>query len=75
MTEHTLSSLEEVANHLLDTQTTGRAVTLEVSAQDAATGALIRLITAIHSLARERRLGVEITALGDDRISLELTQR
>lgn len=75
MTEHTLSSLEEAARHLLDALTTGSAVTLEVSAQDTETGALLRLITAIHDAARARQLGVAITATGDDQISLELVAR
>jgi hypothetical protein len=75
MTEHTLSSLEEAARHLLDALTTGTPATLEVSAQDAETGALLRLITAIHDAAREREIGVAITATGDDQISLELVAR
>src|SRR5262245_42697131 len=72
MTEHTLTSLDEAAGHLLDTLASGAAVTLEVSAQDATTGALLRLITAIHDLARTRRLGVVITATGAHQIRLEL---
>ena len=73
MTERRLSTLHEAATHLLDTLLSGRPVTLEITAQDAATGALLHLITAIHEAATARRVAIELRPVGAAGLRLRLS--
>ncbi|MGI8475946.1 MAG: hypothetical protein ACR2OO_06210 [Thermomicrobiales bacterium] len=71
MDERHVGSLHEAAIHLLDTLISGGQVTLDITAQDAATGALLRLITEIHDAARYRHVGIAMEPLGT--LGLRLT--
>ncbi|MGH2535613.1 MAG: hypothetical protein ACRDJW_25430 [Thermomicrobiales bacterium] len=72
MTEHKTSTIKEAAGHLIDTLMAGGSVTLEVTAQDRETGELLRLVTAIHAVAQERRVRLEITPIDAQAIRLSL---
>ncbi len=70
MTERRLDSMQEAADHLLDTLESGREVTLEITARDEETGGLLRLITEIHGVAITRRKGISIERVGERAIRL-----
>ncbi len=72
MTERRLDSMQEAADHLLDTLEAGRDVTLEITARDEETGGLLRLITEIHEVAQARHLGVTLAPMGDRGVRLSL---
>ncbi len=70
--ERRLDSMQEAAAHLLDTLEAGQEVTLEITAQDTEAGGLLRLITEIHGVAVERRVGISIMPVGERGIRLTL---
>ncbi len=72
MTERRLDSMQEAADHLLDTLESGREVTLEITAQDTETEGLLRLITEIHGVAVDRRISISIMPVGERGIRLTL---
>ncbi|MDP9357475.1 MAG: hypothetical protein M3R02_19735 [Chloroflexota bacterium] len=72
MTERRLDSMQEAADHLLDTLEAGKEVTLEITARDEETGGLLRLITEIHEVAQARRLGVTLAPMGERGVRLSL---
>ncbi len=72
MMERRLDSIQEAAAHLLDTLEAGQDVTLEITARDAETKGLLRLITELHELAVERRVGITMAPAGERRICLTL---
>ncbi len=72
MMERRLDSMQEAAAHLLDTLESGRDVTLEITAQDTETGGLLRLISEIHGVAVERRVGITMTPVEERGIRLTL---
>ncbi len=74
MMERRLDSMQEAATHLLDTLEAGKEVTLEITARDEETGGLLRLITEIHEVAQERRLGVTLAPVGESGLRLSLAQ-
>lgn len=67
-----LNSVEELAEKLLDQLTRGGPVVLEVSARDPEMGGLLRLITALHTLAQARKIGVKLEPVGLAAIRLTL---
>ncbi len=73
--EQRLDSMQEAAAHLLDTLQAGKEVTLEITARDAETGGLLRLITEIHEVAQVRRLGVTLAPMGERGVRLSLAHR
>lgn len=75
MTEHDVNTMHEAAAHLLDALERGRPVTLEITARDAATGGLLRLLSAIHEAATARRLGIVLTPAGERGVRLTLDGR
>ncbi len=70
--ERRLDSMQAAATHLLDTLEAGKDVTLEITAQDTETGGLLRLITEIHGVAVDRRVGITIMPVGERGIRLTL---
>ncbi len=70
--ERRLDSMQAAAAHLLDTLEAGQDVTLEITARDAETEGLLRLITEIHEVAVDRRVGITIVPLGERGIRLTL---
>lgn len=71
MTELTLTSLDEAANHLLNTLFKGQTVTLSFSVEDVASGAVTRMLTAVQTAATTRRINVTLTRLGERRLRLD----
>ncbi len=72
MTERRLDSMQEAADHLLDTLETGKDVTLEITARDEEAAGLLRLITEIHEVAQARHLGVTLARMGERGARLSL---
>ncbi len=72
MMERRLDSMQAAATHLLDTLEAGREVTLEITAQDTETGGMLRLITEIHGVAVDRRVGISMAPAGERGIRLTL---
>ncbi len=70
--ERRLDSMQAAAMDLLDTLEAGQDVTLEITAQDTETGGLLRLITEIHGVAVDRRVGITIMPVGKRGIRLTL---
>ncbi len=70
MTERRLDSMQEAADHLLDTLESGREVTLEITARDEETGGLLLLIAEIHDVATARRMGINVDRVGERGIRL-----
>jgi len=67
-----LNSVDELADRLLDQLSRGGPVVLEISARDPELGGLLRLITALHTLAQARRIGVKLEPVGLSAIRLTL---
>ncbi len=70
--ERRLDSMQAAAAHLLDTLEAGQDVTLEITAQDAETEGLLRLITELHGVAVKRRVGITMAPAGKRGICLTL---
>ncbi|MDP9354290.1 MAG: hypothetical protein M3R02_03240 [Chloroflexota bacterium] len=70
--ERRMDSMQEAADHLLDTLEAGKEVTLEITARDEEAGGLLRLITEIHEVAQARRLGVTLAPMGERGVRLSL---
>ncbi len=71
--ERRLNSMQAAADHLLDTLEAGKDVMLEITAQDAETEGLLRLITEIHEVATTRRVGITLTPMGERGVRLTLS--
>ncbi|MDP9369135.1 MAG: hypothetical protein M3Q03_12800 [Chloroflexota bacterium] len=74
MTERRLDSMQQAADHLLDTLVQGKEVTLEITARDEETGGFLRLITEIHEAAQARQVGVTMTPVGERGLRLTLAE-
>lgn len=73
MTTTQLTSLQEMARHLLDSVEQGREVCLEITGRDTEAGALLLLILELHEAARRRNVGVQINQMSPDTIRLSVS--
>ena len=73
MTTTRLTSLQEMARHLLDSVEQGRDVSLEITGRDTETGALLLLILELYEAAQRRNVGVQIDQLSPDTIRLRVS--
>ena len=71
----TVMNVHTAATQLLDALTHGTKVTLDVPFADFASGTLDPLMSALHSEARRRGLGVMIEPIEENRLCLSLRHR